>query len=618
MSKIIGIDLGTTNSCVSYMEGKEAKIIINPDGGRTTPSVVLFSDEEILVGIRAKRQMVTNSNVVASIKRKIGTTAKIKVGNKTYTPEQISAEIIRYLKTFAEAKLGTKVTNAVITVPAYFDNAQRQATKLAGEIAGLKVDRIINEPTAAALAYGLNQSQQKEEKVLVYDLGGGTFDVSVLEIADGTFEVLATDGINDLGGDDFDQAIIDYLVAQFKAKHQLNLQDVPMAMQRLKDAAEKAKIELTGSQKTTLYLPFISQTATGPVHLSEELTRAKFEALTNALLMRTLKPLHNVLKAKSLQPADVNKILLVGGSTKMPMVQALLEKELNRKVNLTVNPDEAVAIGAGIQAGILQGDLKDILLLDVTSLSLGIETVGGVFTKLIERNTTVPTSKKQIFSTAADNQPSVDIHVLQGERAFANDNKTLGRFQLTGIDPAPRGMPQIEVSFEIDANQIVSVQATDLKTKRQQSITIQNVTGTLTPEEVEKMVKEAEANKEKDAKKLKETTLQNRAENIIFQLDQALKQPTEKMPAEQKKLFEKSQAELTKQKETIEALLKAQNWAELEKRLGEFEAKLQQAQAHMAQQKAASAQKANDDKKDKTPEEPTTTEPTDKDPEDKA
>ncbi len=612
MSKIIGIDLGTTNSCVSYMEGKEAKIITNPDGGRTTPSVVLYNDDEILVGIRAKRQMVTNANVVASIKRKIGTSEKVQIGNKTYTPEQISAEIIRYLKTFAETKLGTKVTNAVITVPAYFDNAQRQATKHAGEIAGLKVERIINEPTAAALAYGLNQTGQKEEKVLVYDLGGGTFDVSVLEIADGTFEVLATDGINVLGGDDFDQVIVDYLVKQFQTKHNVNLNDVPMAMQRLKDAAEKAKIELTGSQKTTIHLPFISQTTNGPVHLSEELTRAKFENLTHHLLQQTLEPLHNVLKAKKLQASDINKVLLVGGSTKMPMVQALLEKELNRKVDLTINPDEAVAIGAAIQAGILQGDLKDILLLDVTSLSLGIETVGGVFTKLIERNTTVPASKKQVFSTAADNQTSVDIHVLQGERAFANDNKTLGRFQLTGLDAAPRGVPQIEVSFDIDPNQIVSVKAKDLKTNREQSITIKNVAGTLSQAEIDRMVKEAEANKEKDATKLKETTLQNRGENLIFQLEQALKQPTDKMTAQQKTMFEKSKSELEKQKSELEALLKAKDWAKLEKRLAEFEAKLQQAKSYMDQQQQTDA-KSSEDQTDA----PKKDEPTDKKPEDK-
>lgn len=614
MSKIIGIDLGTTNSCVSYMEGKEAKIITNPDGGRTTPSVVLFSEDEILVGIRAKRQMVTNANVVASIKRKIGTSEKIKIGQKTYTPEQISAEIIRYLKTFAETKLGTKITNAVITVPAYFDNAQRQATKHAGEIAGLKVDRIINEPTAAALAYGLNQTKQKEEKVLVYDLGGGTFDVSVLEIADGTFEVLATDGINDLGGDDFDQVIVNYLLKQFQVKHNVNLNDVPMAMQRLKDAAEKAKIELTGSQKTTIHLPFISQTANGPVHLSEELTRAKFENLTNHLLTKTLQPLHNVLKAKNLQAKDIDKVLLVGGSTKMPMVQTCLEKELNRKVDLTINPDEAVAVGAAIQAGILQGDLKDILLLDVTSLSLGIETVGGVFTKLIERNTTVPASKKQIFSTAADNQTSVDIHVLQGERAFANDNKTLGRFQLTGIDSAPRGVPQIEVSFDIDPNQIVSVKAKDLKTNREQSITIKNAAGTLSQEEIDRMVKEAEANKEKDASKLKETMLQNRAENLIFQLDQALKKPTDKMNEKQKSLFEKSKPELEKQKTELETLLKNKEWDKLTKRLDEFEAKLQQAKSYMDQQ-SKNDSKTPDEDNDSQKQDPK--KPTDKKPEDK-
>ncbi len=612
MSKIIGIDLGTTNSCVSFMEGKKAQIIINPDGGRTTPSVVLFDKEGVLVGVRAKRQLVTNPNVVASIKRKMGTNEKIKIGDKTYTPEQISAEIIRYIKTFAEQKLGTKVTKAVITVPAYFDNAQRQATKHAGEIAGLKVERIINEPTAAALAYGLDLNKNKEEKILVYDLGGGTFDVSILEIADGTFEVLATDGINTLGGDDFDQIIVEYLLKEFQAKHQIDLKTVPMAMQRLKDAAEKAKIELSGSQKATIHLPFISQTSTGPIHLSEELTRSKFESLTHDLIQKTLVPLRRVMKDKKLKASDIDKIILIGGSTKMPMIQKLLETELNKKVDLTVNPDEAVAIGAGIQAGILQGDLKDILLLDVTSLSLGIETVGGVFTKLIERNTTVPTAKKQVFSTAADNQTSVDIHVLQGERSFAADNKTLGRFQLSGIDAAPRGLPQIEVSFDIDANQIVSVKAKDLKTNREQSIVIKNVAGNLTPEEIEKMVAEAELNKKQDEIKLKQTQLQNRAESLIFQIDKTLKQPIDKMDAKQKAMFEKSKLELEKQKTELETLLKDKKWDELEKKVQDFESKMQQAQDYMKQQAQTDSDKKKSSDQDKNDNEPIDTEPENK------
>lgn len=611
MSKIIGIDLGTTNSCVSFMEGKKAQIIINPDGGRTTPSVVLFDKEGVVVGIRAKRQLVTNPNVVASIKRKIGTNEKIKIGDKTYTPEQISAEIIRYIKTFAEAKLGSKVTKAVITVPAYFDNAQRQATKHAGEIAGLKVERIINEPTAAALAYGLDLNKNKEEKILVYDLGGGTFDVSILEIADGTFEVLATDGINTLGGDDFDQNIVEYLLQAFQAKHQIDLKEVPMAMQRLKDAAEKAKIELSGSQKTTIHLPFISQTNTGPIHLSEELTRSKFESLTHDLIQKTLVPLRRVMSDKKLKASDIDKIILIGGSTKMPMIQKLLQTELNKKVDLTVNPDEAVAIGAGIQAGILQGDLKDILLLDVTSLSLGIETVGGVFTKLIERNTTVPTTKKQVFSTATDNQTSVDIHVLQGERSFVQDNKTLGRFQLSGIQAAPRGVPQIEVSFDIDANQIVSVKAKDLKTNHEQSIVIKNAAGNLTPEEIERMVAEAESNKKQDEEKLKQIQLQNRAESLIFQLDKTLKQPIDKMDDKQKAMFEKSKTELEKQKTELETLLKEKKWDELEKKVTDFESKMHQAQDYMKQQQKS--QNGSDQKKpskdDKNDNEPIDTEP---------
>ena len=590
MSKVIGIDLGTTNSAVAVLEGKEPKIITNPEGNRTTPSVVAFKDGEIQVGEVAKRQAITNPNTIVSIKRHMGEADyKVKVGDKEYTPQEISAFILQYIKKFSEDYLGEEVKDAVITVPAYFNDAQRQATKDAGKIAGLNVQRIINEPTASALAFGLNKDQ--DEKVLVYDLGGGTFDVSVLQLGDGVFQVLSTNGDTHLGGDDFDHRIMDWLIKNFKDENGVDLSKDKMAMQRLKDAAEKAKKDLSGVSSTHISLPFISAGEAGPLHLEADLTRAKFDELTADLVEKTKVPFDNALKDAGLTVNDIDKVILNGGSTRIPAVQAAVKEWAGKEPDHSINPDEAVALGAAIQGGVISGDVKDIVLLDVTPLSLGIETMGGVFTKLIDRNTTIPTSKSQIFSTAADNQPAVDVHVLQGERPMAADDKTLGRFELTDIPAAPRGVPQIEVKFDIDKNGIVNVSAKDLGTNKEQKITIKSSSG-LSDEEIDRMVKEAKENEAADKKRKEEVDLKNEVDQLLFQTDKTLEEIKGKVGEDEVKKIEDARDALKKAQEANNIDDMKAKKDDLTKLIQDMSVKLYQ-QAQQAQQAQGAANAGN-------------------------